>query len=131
MGTWSYAGLALPIAAAAAFAGPSVTGWRDKSAGAPFSYAVPEGFSRLGADGQGGEAAAARMVWTHTPLGDEKLIPNVSLSHVNDMGVFDDAKLSLIAAGMPAFFKGTDVTWHEIRHRQVKRRDGALVGLLE
>jgi hypothetical protein len=129
MSRLSYAaGLALPIAVVAAFVGPAYTGAQDKPAGEPFVYAMPEGFRPMDTR-SGGQPE--RSVWVHASLGDGGLTPNVSITHVNDMGAFDDAKLSLIASGMPAFFEAGKVKWREVRHAQIARHDGALVGLLE
>jgi hypothetical protein len=123
------AGLALPVAILAAYAGPAYTGLRDKPAGEPFAYAIPEGFESLPASGA--KPGTDRNVWVHASLGHGGLLPNVSITHANDMGVFDDAKLVHIASGMPAYFEGSGVQWKEVRHAQMKRRDGTLVGLLE
>ncbi len=123
------AGLAVPIAVLTAFAGPAFTGPRNRSAGEPFAYAMPEGFSR--ADSPGDRGASERNTWVHAPLGDGGIVPNVSITHVSDMEPFDAAKLASIAAGMPAYFEGSGVQWREVRHAQLRRRDGALVGLLE
>jgi hypothetical protein len=123
------AGLAVAVAALAAFVGPANTGLHDKPAGEAFAYAMPEGFTHVPTDGA--LPGTERNVWMHVPLGNEALLPNVSITHVSDMGNFDDAKLAMIAAGMPAYFAASQVKWREVRHAQIQRRDGALVGLLE
>lgn len=131
MSRLSYAaGLALPIAVVAAFVGPAYTTPRDKPAGQPFVYAMPAGFTPIDAH-IAGQPGGQRAVFVHASLGTGGLTPNVSITHVNDMAPFDDAKLAMIAAGMPALFVPGGVQWREVRHAQVKRRDGALVGLLE
>jgi len=112
---------------AGAWGGPWLLGHRDKAATEPFGYALPEGFEALPPDPK----APARQAWVHAPLGDQRLVPNMTLTHVDDMSAFDDAKLAEIAAGMPAFFAKTKITWTEVRHASIKRRDGAFVGLLE
>jgi hypothetical protein len=121
--------LAVPIAVFAAFLGPAYTGLHDRPAGEPFAYAMPEGFQRLHVEGPPRRTDA--NVWAHASLGNGGLVPNVSISHVNDMAAFDDPKLAHISEGMPELFEGTSITWHEVRHAQIKRRDGALVGLIE
>jgi hypothetical protein len=121
--------IAAPVAALAAIAGPAYTGLHDRPAGEPFAYAVPEGFHPWHAEG-----AAKRTddnVWAHASLGNAGLVPHVTITHVNDMAAFDDPKLAHIAEGMPEYFEGTNITWREVRHAQIKRRDGALVGLIE
>jgi len=121
--------VAVPVAVLAAFSGPAYTGLRDRPAGEPFGYAMPEGFHpvKVAGDSPGFE----HNVWAHASLGNGGIVPNVSISHVNDVDAFDDPKLAHIAAGMPAYFEGTKVQWREVRHAQLQRRDGALVGLLE
>jgi hypothetical protein len=122
--------LALPVAIlaglAAAFAGPWIAGHRDKPTKQPFGFAMPDGFKQVTTDGP-----SARRAWVHEPLQSGGLVPNVTVTHVNDMEVFDDAKLSKIAAGMPAFFAQSKMVWTEVRQAQVMRKDGAWVGLLE
>jgi hypothetical protein len=123
--------LALPIAILAgivfAWGGPWLVGHRDRPAREPFGFALPDGFHALPPD----PSVPQRKAWTHAPLGNDQLTPNLTLTHVNDMSNFDDAKLSEIASGMPAFFAKSKIKWTEVRHAQVKRRDGALVSLLE
>jgi hypothetical protein len=122
--------LALPVAVLAglcgALGGPWLGGHRDKPAKEPFGFALPDGFKAVPDDPR-----SPRRVWVHEPLSPDGLTPNVMVTHVSDMEVFDDAKLSQIASGMPAFFSESKVVWTEVRHAQVTRRDGAWVGLLE
>jgi hypothetical protein len=124
-------GLALTVAAlaglAGALGGPWAIGYRDRPAKEPFAYALPEGFEALPPD----PAAPARQAWFHPPLGNTGLVPNMTLTHVNDMSVFDNDKLAQIAAGMPAFFAKSKMTWTLVRHASIRRHDGAFVGLLE
>jgi hypothetical protein len=119
--------LALVVGVASAFGGPWLMGHRDRPAKEPFAYALPEGFNAV----PSAPGSSERSAYAHTQLSAGTLIPNITITHIGDMSVFDDAKLSGIAAGMPQFFAQSKIKWTEVRHAQVRRHDGALVGLLE
>jgi hypothetical protein len=121
--------IALIAGLAGAWGGPWLIGHRDRAAKEPFGYALPEGFNPV--PSAPGSSSNGHKAYAHAPLGQEGLVPNLTIAHVNDMSVFDDAKLVEIAAGMPQFFAESKIKWTEVRHAQVKRQDGALVGLLE
>jgi len=106
----------------------------DVSAGHPFSYAPPDGFSAIAPPAA---AAAANVnadtsvdrVWVEPSMATQ-LAPRVTLSHTAQQAQMDDASLGAIANGMPAIYEKSHGAWIEERHVVHVRPDGAKVGLI-
>lgn len=121
-------GLVAFVSIAIAVAGASITRPRDRDANAPFSYAPPEGFvaSDVPLPTTGGGAAG--KMWTRPrALG---FAPRLTLTHTERKGAIDDEQLRVVARGMPAVYRESQVTWSEVRHEVHVRGDNTLVGVV-
>ncbi len=121
-------GLLVGVSIAIAVAGPSITHPRERDANAPFSYAPPEGFVASDTPAATAGGGAAGKMWTRPrALG---FAPRLTLTHTEKKGAIDDDQLRVVARGMPAVYRESQVTWSEVRHEVHVRGDNTLVGVV-